>query len=226
MNNHLISFLSELEKNNNREWFHSHDAQYREAKKEFECLVGDLILEIGKKDSSILANEPDKLTFKLMRDTRFSHDKSPYNPAFRCHISPAGKVPIPVGYYLSIQPGGRSFLGGGLFADMFKEATAMVRDAINEKGEEFERIIEDAEFKANFTVRGRGLKNVPKEYSADHPQAEFLKYKCWYIEYPIHDGMLDDEGAFVRFAADKFLLLKPFNDFLNRAMAGFSMPER
>lgn len=226
MSNHLLSFLAELEQNNNREWFHRHDAQYREAKNEFECLIGEMILEIGRADSSILGKEPGQLTFKLMRDTRFSHDKSPYNPSFRCHISSAGKLPIPVGYYLSIQPGGRSFLGGGLFADMFKDATAMVRNAINEHGDELERIIEAPEFKADFRVQGTGLKNVPKEYRADHPQAEFLKYKCWFIEYPFEDGMLDDEKAFVRFAAEKFLLMKPFNDFLNRALAGFVMPER
>lgn len=52
------------------------------------------------------------LTFKLVRDTRFSRDKSPYNPAFRAHISSMGKLPIPVGYFIMIKPGNQSFLGG------------------------------------------------------------------------------------------------------------------
>ena len=34
-----------------------------------------------------------------------------------------------------IKPGNQSFLGGGLFADMFKDATAMVRDYIAQNGE-------------------------------------------------------------------------------------------
>ena len=50
-----------------------------------------------KIDSSILHNNPKDLTFKIVRDTRFSHDKSPYNPAFRVHISSKGKMPVPVG---------------------------------------------------------------------------------------------------------------------------------
>ena len=37
-------------------------------------LLQELILEIGKTDSSILQNEPRDITFKLVRDTRFSQD--------------------------------------------------------------------------------------------------------------------------------------------------------
>ena len=107
---------------------------YKKANDEFEELIQTLILEIGKFDGSILHNNPKDLTFKLVRDTRFSHDKSPYNPAFRAHISSRGKLPVPVGYYLMIKPGNQSFLGGGLFADMFKGATAMVRDYIAQNG--------------------------------------------------------------------------------------------
>ena len=99
------------------------------------------MLELKKSDPTVLLTEPGKLTFKLVRDTRFSNDKSPYLPAFRAHISAKGKLPIPVGYYLMLRPGGRSFLGGGLFADMFRDATAMVRAAIADRGEEWQEIL-------------------------------------------------------------------------------------
>ena len=39
-----------------------------------------------------------------------------------------GKLPIPVGYFLAIKPNNQSFLGGGLFADVFRDATNMIRD--------------------------------------------------------------------------------------------------
>lgn len=132
----IIEYLSELSANNNREWYHANKEDYKKANAEFEGLLQALIWEIGKFDSSILHNRPKDLTFKLVRDTRFSHDKSPYNAAFRAHISPEGKLPVPVGYYLMIKPGGQSFLGGGLFADMFKDATKRVRDYLAGNGEE------------------------------------------------------------------------------------------
>lgn len=226
MSEHMMNYLSELAENNEREWYHAHKAEQREAVQEFEELIQDLILEIGKTDSSILNQNPKDLTFKLVRDTRFSHDKSPYNPVFRCHISSAGKLPVPVGYFLFLAPGNRSFLGGGLFADCFKEATSLVREYLNGHSEEFLAVIKEPEFAANFTVQGTALKNVPKGYEADSPAAEYLKYKSWYIEYPFEDGMLKDKAEFVRFAAEKFLCMKPFNDYLNRALEGFVMPRR
>ncbi len=110
MNTQLImDYLSELSRNNNREWYHANKNDYKKATIEFEQLIQALIQEIGKFDSSILHNNPKDLTFKIVRDTRFSRDKSPYNPAFRAHISSKGKLPVPVGYYLMVKPGNQSF---------------------------------------------------------------------------------------------------------------------
>lgn len=225
MENRMITYLKELEQNNSREWFHAHKDEYQKAASDFEKLTANLMMEIGKVDSSILHYEPKELTFKLNRDTRFSHDKSPYNPAFRCYMGPQGKLPVPVGYFLFVSPG-KSFLGGGLFADMFKDATDRIRDYICKHGEEFQRIIEDSQFRRYFKVRGTALKNVPKQYDPAHAQAEFLKFKSWYIEFPFEDQLLEDEDEFVAYAAEKFLLMKPFHDFLNKALEGFAMPTR
>ena len=221
----IINYLFALQENNNREWYHANKEEFKKANAEFENLLQALILEIGKFDSSVLLNNPKDLTFKIVRDTRFSHDKSPYNPAFRAHISSKGKLPVPVGYYLMIKPDNQSFLGGGLFADMFKEATAMVRDYIAGNGKEWEEMIHEPEFEKYFTVRGTALKNVPAGYGKEHPQAEYLKFKSWYLEYPVKDEELSNEG-FLAEAAEIFRVMKPFNDYLNRALADFKMPER
>lgn len=222
----ILDYLTALSANNNREWYHANKAEYKRANAEFEAFLQALILEIGRFDSSIVHNDPKDLTFKLVRDTRFSHDKSPYNPAFRAHISSKGKLPVPVGYYLMIKPGNQSFLGGGLFADMFKDATAMIRDHISRNGKALEKIIHDPAFEKYFTVKGTALKNVPAGYEKEHPQAEFLKYKSWYLEYPLSDEELGDAKAFLAKAAELFRIMKPFNDYLNSALAGFQMPER
>lgn len=222
----MIDYLSALGINNNREWYHANKEDYKKANAEFEGLLQALMLEIGKFDTGILHNSPKDLTFKIVRDTRFSHDKSPYNPAFRAHISSKGKLPVPVGYYLMIKPGNQSFLGGGLFADMFRDATTMIRDHIARNGEEWEKIIHEPEFEKYFTVKGAMLKNVPTGYKKEHPQAEYLKFKSWYLEYPIMDEELNDPEAFLTKAAEMYRIMKPFNDYLNKALAGFQMPAR
>ena len=222
----IMDYLSALCRNNNREWYHANREEYKKANAEFEALLQALLLEIGKFDADVLHNNPKDLTFKIVRDTRFSHDKSPYNPAFRAHISSKGKLPVPVGYYIMIKPGGQSFLGGGLFADMFKDATAMIRDYIVRNGEEWEAVIHEPEFAKYFTVQGTALKNVPAGYEKGHPQAEYLKFKSWYLEYPLSDEEVCGAEDFPAKAAGLFRIMKPFNDYLNRALAGFQMPER
>ena len=218
MTNTILAYLADLSLNNNREWYHANKARLRDANAEFERLLSEFIATIGEFDSSVIHNAPQDLTFKLVRDTRFSHDKSPYNPTFRAHIAPAGKLPIPVGYYVSLAPG-RSFLGGGLFAAMFKDATAMVRAYIAANGEEFSAITRD------LTMKGEALKNVPREYDPAHPQAEFLKHKSWYLEHFISDELVLSDD-FVSEAVRVFRAMKPLNDYLNKALAGFQMPGR
>jgi hypothetical protein len=51
-------------------------------------------------------------------------------------------------------------LGGGLFADMFKDATAMIRNYITTHGNEYEAIICAKTFTDYFSVKGEALKNV------------------------------------------------------------------
>lgn len=200
MNTRLIlQYLKELSENNNREWYHLHKEEYKEANAQFEELLRHLILAIGQTDSSILHNHPGDLTFKLVRDTRFSHDKSPYNPAF---------------------------LGGGLFADMFKEATAMIRDYIVKHPDEWDEIIHAAKFEKYFTVQGTALKNVPAGYDKEHPQAAFLKYKSWYLEYHVEDEAFLHIDTLFPQMVEVFETMKPFNDYLNKALAGFQMPAR
>ena len=141
----VLDYLTALEQNNDRDWYHAHKPQLTEAQRAFEEFLQELLLEIRGFDSSIPLLDPRALTFKLNRDTRFSHDKSPYNPAFRAHIAAGGKLPVPVGYYVFLRPGGRSFLGGGLFADMFPAATTLVRDHIAAHGEQWQALLDAPE---------------------------------------------------------------------------------
>ena len=70
------------------------------------------------------------------------------------------------------------------------------------------------------------LKNVPAGYDKEHPQAEYLKYKSWYLEHFISDEEVCDCQNFIQKAVEIFRAMKPFNDFLNRALKEFEMPAR
>ncbi|MDH6363896.1 uncharacterized protein (TIGR02453 family) [Enterococcus sp. PF1-24] len=222
----ILTFLDGFSKNNNREWFHENTQVRKQANLAFEGLVGELEHEIMNFDYTIKFHAPKELTFRQVRDLRFSKDKTPYHPIFRAHIAPAGKLPIPVGYFICIKPNDGSFVGGGLFTDQFSEATNQIRDYLSAHPQEFEAIINNDLFKENFTVKGTKLKNVPKAYDSDSAIAEYLKYKSWYLEYKITDQELLTADNLVNLLAEKFALMKDFNDFLNKALVDFKMPER
>lgn len=222
----IMDFLQDLQQHNNREWFHEHKQERLEATNEFHNLIRELLLEIQAFDDQIPMLEPKDLTFKMVRDTRFSNDKSPYNPSFRAHIAPQGKLPIPVGYFINLQPNGNSILGGGLFADMFKDATEMIRAEIDRNGKAFDALLHREDFQTYFTLLGAKLKNVPRNYDKDHPYGEYLKYKSWFVEYHYDEAELIDEQAFLAKTITVGKSMKEFNAFLNKALINFKMPQR
>ena len=222
----ILDYLSKLELNNNREWYHNHKQERLEILQEFENFLQDLIFEIGNFDEIILHINQKDITFKIVRDTRFGADKSPYNPVMRAHISAKGKLPIPVGYFISLQPHDGTMLGGGLFASTFKDATSMIRDYILIHGEELDKIVNHSDFQSRFSLLGAKLKKVPRGYDSEHPYGDYLKYKSMFVEEFIADRELHDYQSFVKLAAKEFQYMKPLNDFLNKALIDFQMPER
>ena len=161
----ILKCLTDLNEHNNRGWYNAHLAETKAATEKFEELVQEIILRIGEFDRSILHIQPKDTIFRLIRYPRSGSDRTPYNPAFRAHISAKGKMPVPVGYYLMIKPGGQSFLGGGLFASSFRDATERVRDYITEF-------------------------DVPSGYDKEHPQAEWLKFMSRIIQFEISNFFL------------------------------------
>ena len=75
-------------------------------------------------------------------------------------------------------------------------------------------------------MQGTALKNVLAGYDREHPQAESLKRKSWYLEYPVKDVEFENSEQFLIHATEIFHLMKPFNDYLNKALTGFQMPTR
>ena len=125
-----------------------------------------------------------------------------------------------------IKPGNQSYLCGGLFANSFRDATEMVRDYISEFGKEFDEIIHAPEFEKHFTVQWTSLLCISSGYDREHPQSEYLKFKSWYLKYSVAEEVIADAEQFMEEAAKLFRIMKPFNDYLNKALEGFQMPER
>jgi uncharacterized protein (TIGR02453 family) len=75
-----IEFLQQLQENNNKRWFSAHKTDYENhifsPLKELATELGQLMLTI---DSDIeITPMVNKTISRIYRDTRFTHDRSPY----------------------------------------------------------------------------------------------------------------------------------------------------
>lgn len=112
---HTLEFLKDLKNNNDRVWFKAHDADYRASWKDFESFVEVLTEKIAEVDETIPELPPKDLVFRIYRDIRFSSDPTPYKPHFSAAWSRTGRKGPYACYYVHIQPGGKCFVGSGLW---------------------------------------------------------------------------------------------------------------
>jgi uncharacterized protein (TIGR02453 family) len=211
-----LDFLTAIKTNNNRDWFLANRPQYLEAKDNFDSFVQQVINEIIHFDPILKGLEAKNCVYRFNRDIRFSNDKSPYKSHFGAFIVKGGKKNGDkfAGYYFHVEPTGKSILAGGAYMPPSPWLTA-IREKISESPDEFVKIINSKNFKKYFgKLDGEKLKSMPRGYTADHPQAELLKFKSYLIMNEVPDKMVVSSNYFEH-VIKVFEAMKPLNDYLN-----------
>ncbi len=210
----ILNFLQELKQNNNREWFAENKDWYLQCKTEFEAISDALITEIAKFDAEIKTVESKDCIFRIYKDTRFSHDKTPYKTHFGTYIATRGGRKSPRGgYYLHIDAD-QSFLAAGVWCPEPNVLKAL-RQAVYENIDEFLGIIDEKQFKSRYTFAEDGkLKTLPRGYPKEFPQAELLKLKHYCVECPIEQSFLMKDD-FIAKSVEILKISYPLNRFLN-----------
>jgi uncharacterized protein (TIGR02453 family) len=214
--NLILPFLRQLEQNNNRDWFNAHKSEYQFAKAEFEQVLDQIISKLGQVDPRVNGMKASDAIFRIYRDTRFANDKTPYKNNFGAHLSRGGKNSGEPGYYFHIQPG-ESFISGGIYMPSSDKLKA-IRKEISLFPEDFTALIEDPFFVKNFTFfQDDKLKRPPLGFSADFPLIEYIKFKHFCPWLPVTDEWLGSPELSTKIV-DLYSKMKPFNDFIYRAL--------
>lgn len=216
-----LKFLKDLAKNNTREWFEKNRKAYEAAKEDMVSLINAVIAQLGKKDLTIASLIAKDCVYRINRDVRFSKNKAPYKNNMAASLINGGKKSDNAGYYIHIQPGGESFIGGGRYmveADQLKK----IRQEIDYNWEEFKAIIHNKKFKATYgeLERGEGMALIrePKGYEKDNPAIEYIKLKSWVATTPLTDADLTSKDL-VKKITTALEALQPMLVFLNRAIS-------
>ena len=213
----ILNFLTELKANNNRDWFNENRNQYVKAKSDFEDLINRIIPAIHHFDPDIGSISAKQCVFRIFRDVRFSKDKSPYKTNMGGFIARGGRKGGFAGYYLHIDPE-QSFIAGGMHMP-FPEELKKVRQEILYNIDDFKSITNKPSFKKTFgEIEGEQLKRPPKDFPADFPDIELLKFKSYTVLHRV------DQSTLLKDDIEKYIIkifkeMYPLNQFLNKAVS-------
>lgn len=214
-----LQFLDDLKANNNRDWFLDNKKRYEDFKKDYQLLVADLLDAMKPLDPSLEMLEVKNCTFRINRDIRFSKDKTPYKSHLGIWLSSGAKGLNRSGYYIHLE-NGSSFIAGGLYCPEANDLKKM-RKEIAYFHEDLDSILNEEAFKKEFNDFDRDekntLKNPPRGYEKEHPAIDLLKLKSFESSQKI-DFSTAGTKDFVTTVSKKLILLKPLNDFINRAL--------
>ena len=212
----VLNFLSELRINNNKEWFDQNRDRYEESRKKVLFLTELVIHEVSKFDPEIGSLTAKDCVFRIFRDVRFSHDKTPYKINMGSFIARGGRKSMGAGYYLHIEPGG-SFVGGGSYCPPADSLKAL-RTEIFDHPDDFKKLIYSDSFRRTYPeMYDDKLKTPPKGFPKDFPDIDLLKYKSYAFTSRIDDSVVAGD-AYVGKIIDAFKELAPVNRFLNTAI--------
>ncbi len=215
--NDFTKFLSELQANNNREWFTENKKRFeKNLKKPFESFIRKMIERCAGVDPNLMI-EPKNAIFRIYRDVRFSPDKSPYKTYLSAVISPGGrKETEKSGIYIEMRSDGISVYAGAYMP--VKDNLHRIRTKIAGENDRFVKIINKKEFKNAFKeVLGEQNKRIPKEFNDAAEKQPLIYNKQFYIKSDMSAKIIKsdklDEEVF-----ERYLIAKPFNDFLDEAI--------
>lgn len=209
----FFAFLKKLKANNNREWFTEHKAQYQAEVEAPALAFVEAFAPRLKKISPRFVADPRRSggsMFRIYRDTRFSHDKTPYKTHVGLHFWHDGAgLESPPSFYLHLSPG--EIFGGGGCWHPDPVALRKIRLRINDAPKEWKAVLA-----TGMEIEGSTLKRVPPGFPSDHPFATDLMRKDHFASEAFTMADLGS-ARFVDRYADTCAAMAPLMKFLTLA---------
>ena len=173
-----VTFLSDLKKNNTREWFEAHRAEYEACVIEPALALIEALAPVAERLSPPHKAVPkiNQSLRRIHRDTRFSKDKTPYNPMIHMvfwtgdHPNRSAGIHLVLAHdHFGYGSGHWAFDGKGL--ENYRQAV-LDDDA---RGE-LEAALESAA-RVGCRLGEAELKRLPKGYDAEGRAADLLRRK-------------------------------------------------
>ena len=192
--NKTFKFLRALARNNSREWFQAHKAEY-EAHVREPVPAPDHRPAAGPARRSATTTAPTRAPvggslFRIHRDTRFANDKTPYKtrtPARASSTHRAAKWTRPRSTCTCSRA--HCFVGAGLWHPE-PDTQRRIRHFIADNPGAWKAAVHSPAFRRRFALGGESLVRPPRGFPADHPLIEDLKRKSFVASVALDDEVV------------------------------------
>ncbi len=208
------AFFTELNKNNNKDWFDKNRKRYeKEVKNPFKKFVEHLISKVHSIDPNVNIEAKDAI-MRINRDIRFSKDKTPYKTQAAAVISAGGRKNMSIpGQFFSLGLNGMEIYGGLYQTD--KTQLYNIRQHISYNLKTFEDLIHNPKFKKRFgEIEGEKNKIIPSEFKADAEKQALIYNKSFYYHCNFGPEVIVKDNL-DEIWLDCYITGKPICDFLN-----------
>src|SRR5690606_8253820 len=215
-----LRFLRGIARHNDKAWFQANRKDYEEhVRQPFLRLVGDLQPAMAAISPHFRA-DPRPVggsLFRIHRDARYSHDKSPYKTwqGARLFHERRREVAAP-SFYVQLQPGG-SFIGAGLWHPE-THTQRRVRQFIFDNPGSWRKAAHEPAFRRRFELASEEmLVRTPRGFPPEFEFVDDLRHRNWVFWRPLDDATMTGPRLLRTLEAD-LPRLAPFVDYLCAAL--------
>ena len=220
-----LTFLRNLARHNDREWF-------MPRKGVFEAELKEPMLAIVRKVTDAMIDfapnhvrPAEKSLFRIYRDTRFSSDKRPYKTHVAAWWSHQGlEKTSGAGYYFHVSAKEVVIAAGAYMPE--KDQLAAIRHWLLENHQAFRKLLQAGTVRKAFKeFEGNALTRPPKGFPVEHPAMDLVRCRQWGLS-----ATLPPDVALEPKFADKIIrylkLAAPVVDALNAPVAAALKPKK
>jgi uncharacterized protein (TIGR02453 family) len=220
-----LTFLRNLTKHNEREWFTPRKAQFEAELKE------PMLAAVRKITDAMLDFAPnhmrpaEKSLFRIYRDTRFSNDKRPYKTHVAAWWSHQGlQKTSGAGYYFHISAKEVIIAAGAYMPE--KDQLSAIRHWLLHNHRQLRKLLQKPSVRSTFSeFEGNALTRPPKGFPCDHPALDLIQCRQWGLSATLPaKTALDHKLADI--VIRHFKLAAPIVDALNTPISAALAPKK
>jgi uncharacterized protein (TIGR02453 family) len=220
-----LTFLRNLARNNDREWFQPRKATFEAELKEPMLAIIRKVTDAMLDFAPAFVRPAEKCLFRIYRDTRFSNDKRPYKSHVAAWWSHQGlEKTSGAGYYFHVSAKEVIVAAGAYMPE--KDQLAQIRYWLLDHHAEFRKLLQKPTVRKTFEqFEGNALTRPPKGFPSEHPGMDLIRCRQWGLAatLPPADALKKDFAATL---IKYFKVAAPVVDALNTPIEAAQIPKK